>query len=111
MRLSVLGEGKTMEFNKLIAIPAIALAASLGLAACGSGAAGYNNVSTLDHALTQSSAWPSGPGSSGLPTSAICVHQSGTQYACGLEFSDNSTQDISLTVASDGQSFTENPGN
>ena len=31
-----MGEGKTMKFNKVIAIPAIAIAAGIGLAACGS---------------------------------------------------------------------------
>jgi hypothetical protein len=35
MRLFCLGEGKTMKLNKLIAIPAVALTAGLGLAACG----------------------------------------------------------------------------
>jgi hypothetical protein len=39
MRLSVQGEGKTMKLSKkLIAVPALALAAGLSLAACGSGA-------------------------------------------------------------------------
>jgi len=35
MRLCA-GEGKAMKFNKVIAIPAVALAAGLSLAACGS---------------------------------------------------------------------------
>ena len=36
MRLFCTGEGKTMKLNKVVAIPALALTAGLGLAACGS---------------------------------------------------------------------------
>jgi len=44
----VLGEGKTMKLNKAIALPAIALAAGLSLAACGS-VKGHTAQPTVTH--------------------------------------------------------------
>jgi hypothetical protein len=55
---SVLGEGKTMKLNKkLIAVPAIALAASLSLAACGSQAAS-RTAPAVTHTVTAPAATP-----------------------------------------------------
>ena len=58
MRLFCTGEGKTMKLNKkLIAVPAIALAAGISLAACGSAKAPVAAPS-VTHTVTAPAAAP-----------------------------------------------------
>jgi hypothetical protein len=100
-----------MKLNKkLVAVTgtaALVAGLGLGLTACGGGSSGYNNTSTLQTALTQAASWPSGDAN--IPTSAICVHQEGTQYNCTVTYSGGSESGYVVTVASDGQSFVSNP--
>jgi hypothetical protein len=102
-----------MKLNKkIIAVPTIAIAAGLSLAACSSGssgssASGFNNPTTLAQAFTQSSRWAPG---SYTPSSALCIHEQGTQFECTLTWPNGSTDTHArtVTVSSDGSTFIAN---
>ena len=96
-----------MKLNKkFIAIPAIALAAGLGLAACGGGdgASGYNNPATLAQSVKAEAA------TVGVhATQVICEPVGGAnsrQFTCNVEAPNGGN--VSITVAQDGQSWVNN---
>ena len=68
----------------------------------GSSASGYNNINTLQTALTQASSW--NPGDA-VPISASCVHQAGTQYNCTMTYAGGSSRAWVVTVTPNGKSF------
>jgi hypothetical protein len=74
------------------------------VAVAGSGSSsGFNNLSTLESAVTQQ------VDAKGLSVkSTICVHNSGTQYACDVTLSDGTSQSVSITVSSDGSRWVSN---
>ena len=87
MRLFCTGEGKAMKLKKLIAIPAIAIAAGIGLAACGSNSAPVAKAaaapSSAPAATHSAAAKPAVPGI-GQPVKAGVFTFTVTKFRCGL---------------------------
>jgi len=86
MRLFCLGEGKIMKLSKVIAIPAIALAAGISLAGCGSHPAVHHTHSTTHPTpnSTKPDTMISAPGAPMIPTThggAAGLVTAGTQYS------------------------------
>jgi Domain of unknown function (DUF4190) len=75
---------------------------------------GFNNLSTLQNSVTQqvnnnlnnSSNAAYSPGTSA--TSALCVHNSGTQYSCVVTLSNGTRLPVSVTVSEDGSRWVSN---
>ena len=96
-----------MELNKVIAIPAIALAAGISLAACGSNSQpGYLNVKTLESSIASNKA------SSNEGWRVTCVPDGTTdEFACSETFyqispyANGDTSTVIVNVAPDGSSW------
>lgn len=98
-------EGKTMKLSKkFIAVPAIAIAAGLGVAACGSSQpAGYLNSTTLQNAIDHKAP-------SYMKSQTTCV-PNGTpdQFNCSTTSTESNvvvgTATATVTVSSDGKTW------
>ncbi|MHB8450789.1 MAG: hypothetical protein ACYDAQ_10145, partial [Mycobacteriales bacterium] len=75
---------------------------------------GFNNLTTLQKSVTQqldanlqnASSGAYAPGTT--VTSTLCVHQSGTQYVCLVQFSNGSKISLPVTVSADGSRWVSN---